>query len=168
MISYTGPGPARATTMSEMGRISNGARRRACNTLRSSRYKTPGRKRGAKDLSYIPRWGTENVARPALPGRGLTTHISTRQCCRVEFAATHSKQSLGARATRQFSGGPLAQILQSQILNVLCRKRVSIKTRCFPAQVVQNKRSEPKTSVNFLRSVFRPTSELPNSTSGCY
>jgi len=28
--------------------------------------------------------------------------ISTRQCCRIEFAATHSKQTTRARVTRQF------------------------------------------------------------------
>lgn len=48
------------------------------------------------------------------PSPSATNHpfllTSTRQCFRVEFAVTHTKQSLGASATRQFFKGVLARL----------------------------------------------------------
>ena len=34
------------------------------------------------------------------------TRLSTRQCCRIEIAASRSKQTIGAQSTRQFFGEP--------------------------------------------------------------
>jgi len=43
---------------------------------------------------------------------------------------------------------------EGRIFSFFSSERVSSKTRCFSAQLTQNKRSEHETSVNFSRSVF--------------
>jgi len=49
----------------------------------------------------------------------------------------------------------LFSILRFQALPFWARKRVSIKTRCFAPQLIQNKRRRPATSDNFSRLFFR-------------
>jgi len=110
--------------------------------------------------------------------------ISTRQCFQVESAATRSKQTIGARLSDNFSAGraprspargaweirPATRFsnFQFRISPFQTQKQVSRKTSCFSPQVFQNKRSAPKSSVNFSRSVFRPNFDFSISSSSLY
>ena len=55
---------------------------------------------------------------------------------------------------------------QFQDLPFWARKRVSIKTRCFAPQLIQNKRRRPATSDNFSR-LFSSRSRCPRSSREC-
>jgi len=70
----------------------------------------PRRRKGTKprvpritvrDLLLLVQRGIEQRA----PRRSTSHRQSTRQCFQVVFAASHSKQTIGARAIRQFSTG---------------------------------------------------------------
>ena len=60
-----------------------------------------------------------------------TRAISTRQCFRVEFAATHSKQRIGAPAIRQFSEGSPAQtsVKPCQLFLLVSHSKQTIETQ---------------------------------------
>jgi len=95
----------------------------------------------------------------------ISVPVSTRKHFRVESTASHSKQRLGAPATRKYFGGPGHRFssfhFRFSVFSIL--KRVSTKTRCFPAQVVQNTRSAHEKGVNFLQCVFRPNLDFRDS-----
>jgi len=61
--------------------------------------------------------------------RRETRAISTRQCRRIELSASHSKQRFGARATRQFLRGLLAQtsVKTFQMFSLLSHSKQTIE-----------------------------------------
>jgi len=71
-------------------------------TRRASRGKGE-RRIGAATRLHAPRFLRSNLHVSNLKSR-IPGLISTRQCCRIESSATHSKQRIGAQATRQFFG----------------------------------------------------------------
>ena len=85
---------------------------------RSSRGKGE-RHIGAATRLHAPRLLRSNFQISNLKSR-IPGLISTRQCCRIESSATHSKQGAGAPATRQFSEECPVVIFKSAISNFEC------------------------------------------------
>ena len=64
--------------------------------------------------SSTPAWCNADARQHHKPSCATPGRISTRQCCRIEIAATHSKHKIAPLSTRQFFGGPQTQFSRRQ------------------------------------------------------
>jgi hypothetical protein len=181
------PGPRQG----EPGRSARLARRGGC-IYRARTMNERGRtlRRGhQRQIGVTACLPAAQLSRPSFRISNLKSRASaptsTRQYFQVEIALSHSKQGVGAPATRQFFEGSPLPIFKFPISNLesfpefpasglqplATTNRVSMLAECFSPYPVQNKQSAHETGVNFLRWYFCPLShrrlcraEVPGAT----